>query len=166
MTLKLTKLVKLIGDNSRLELLKKLKTGSLTVSELVEKTKLSQTLVSHHLRDLKDGGLVEGKRQGRWMYYSLSSRGRKIVSVIGSYNSIILKLIGDNSRREILSSLRGKNCSVSKLIDFTGLSQSLVSHHLRDLKDGQIVTASKEGRWVNYGLTNKGRRAVLALESL
>lgn len=32
---------------------------------------LAQATVSHHLRILKEAGLVEGRRQGRWVFYSL-----------------------------------------------------------------------------------------------
>jgi DNA-binding transcriptional ArsR family regulator len=48
-------------------------------------------------------------------------------------------------------------------VSLTNLSQSLVSHHLRDLKDGGLVASEKDGRWVHYSLTHKGKRVMSAL---
>lgn len=44
----------------------------LSVSQIVEATKASQSLVSHQLRILKDAKLVAVRREGRQMFYSLS----------------------------------------------------------------------------------------------
>ena len=44
----------------------------LSVSQIVEATKASQSLVSHQLRILKDAKLVAVRRDGRQMFYSLS----------------------------------------------------------------------------------------------
>ena len=43
-----------------------------SVTQIVEFTKASQSLVSHQLKILKDAKLVSARRQGRQMFYSLS----------------------------------------------------------------------------------------------
>ena len=48
----------------------------------MEATNLSQSLISHHLKDLKDYGLVSDRKQGKWSYYSLTSKGQKITNLI------------------------------------------------------------------------------------
>jgi ArsR family transcriptional regulator, arsenate/arsenite/antimonite-responsive transcriptional repressor len=77
--------------------------------------------------------------------------------------SSFLKLIGDESRLRLLSILNNKSHCVSDLIVETGFSQSLISHHLRDLKDGGLVRGRRDGKWINYGLVTKGQQAMSAL---
>jgi len=70
--------------------------------------------------------------------------------------SALLKLVSDESRLKILCILRrGKHC-VCEMMEHIDLSQSLISHHLRDLKDTEIVIDEKQGLRVYYSLTNKG----------
>ncbi|MDQ4019847.1 MAG: metalloregulator ArsR/SmtB family transcription factor [Actinomycetota bacterium] len=45
--------------------------GEVCVCAFVGDLGLSQPTVSHHLRILRDAGLVEARRQGTWMYYRL-----------------------------------------------------------------------------------------------
>ena len=72
--------------------------------------------------------------------------------------SALLKLISENNRLQILNILQKEEQCVCKLIEKTGLSQSLISHHLKDLKDINIVADRKEGKWVHYSLTDEGKR--------
>lgn len=41
------------------------------VCDLTEPTGLSQPTVSHHLKLLREAGLIEGDRRGTWVYYHL-----------------------------------------------------------------------------------------------
>ena len=66
------KLFRGFADSSRLSILEALRPGSLTVTEIVEITALSQPNVSNHLSCLKDCGLVMREQQGRNVYYRLS----------------------------------------------------------------------------------------------
>jgi ArsR family transcriptional regulator, cadmium/lead-responsive transcriptional repressor len=66
------KLFRGFSDLSRLSLLNALRTGPLTVSELVERTGLTQSNSSNHLRCLLDCNLVTCEQQGRHVRYSLS----------------------------------------------------------------------------------------------
>lgn len=66
------KLFRGFADSSRLSILEALRTGPLTVSVLVEATKLSQSNVSNHLSCLRDCGLVVSTQQGRYVTYQLS----------------------------------------------------------------------------------------------
>ncbi|MBO6285935.1 MAG: helix-turn-helix transcriptional regulator [Bacilli bacterium] len=55
----------------------------LNVSGIVEKTGASQSLVSHQLKILKDAGLVDVRRDGRQMFYSLSDgHVKELVEVV------------------------------------------------------------------------------------
>jgi ArsR family transcriptional regulator, arsenate/arsenite/antimonite-responsive transcriptional repressor len=63
-----------LSDETRLELLDCLKDGEQCVCELMDSMKAAQSRLSFHLKVLKDAGLVEDRREGRWMYYRLSTQ--------------------------------------------------------------------------------------------
>jgi DNA-binding transcriptional ArsR family regulator len=58
-----------LGDGSRLQLLRAMTDECKSVSELAERAGLPQPLVSHHLRILRDRGLVRGQRRGSFVFY-------------------------------------------------------------------------------------------------
>ena len=61
-----------LGDETRLRILEHLGTGERSVSELMVLVDIGQSLMSHHLRILREGGLVIDRRDGRWIHYSIS----------------------------------------------------------------------------------------------
>lgn len=63
-----------IGNEARYRIVEALFDGGKTVNQLVTKTNLSQSLVSQHLRVLKETGLVEDKRQGQEVLYTLNNK--------------------------------------------------------------------------------------------
>ena len=76
------KLFRGFSDMSRLSILEALRDGPLTVSALVEKTGLSQSNVSNHLRCLSDCDLVVATPHGRYTVYHLSDpRVAKLLSL-------------------------------------------------------------------------------------
>jgi ArsR family transcriptional regulator len=68
------RLLRALSDPARLRLMRLLQHGELCVCELVETLRMPQYAVSRHLRLLRALGLVEARRDGRWMYYRLGSR--------------------------------------------------------------------------------------------
>lgn len=64
--------LKLLGDKTRLTIMKLLQYKECCVCELVEIIQMSQPSISQHLRKLKDAGLVKESRKGQWVFYSLS----------------------------------------------------------------------------------------------
>lgn len=63
--------LKLLGDKTRLTMVKLLEKQECCVCELVEVFKTSQPSVSQHLRKLKDAGLVKENRKGQWIFIQL-----------------------------------------------------------------------------------------------
>ena len=57
----------------------------LTVSELQEILQIEQSLLSHHLTNMRDKGVVETKREGKNVFYSLTDSS--ITSIIDSINT-------------------------------------------------------------------------------
>lgn len=72
MTALKAKLFRGFSDTSRLSILEALQEGPLAVGAIVERTGLSQSNVSNHLRCLSDCDLVVSEAQGRYTYYQLS----------------------------------------------------------------------------------------------
>ena len=65
---------KALGDPARLRLLSLIaahESGTACVCDLTEPLGLSQPTVSHHLKVLREAGLVTGERRGTWVHYSL-----------------------------------------------------------------------------------------------
>lgn len=75
-----------LSDETRLALLDRLKDGEQCVCELTDAMKAAQSRLSFHLKVLKDAGLVEDRREGRWMYYSLSVQAiEELEELVGSF---------------------------------------------------------------------------------
>ena len=64
---------KALGEPARLRILNALRTGEMSVSELVEETSLGQANTSKHLQMLYSLGFVARRRDGLHVYYSLAS---------------------------------------------------------------------------------------------
>jgi len=64
-------ILRAMGDETRLRILRALLVGQKCVGELVDVLETSQPHVSHHLRILRQAGLVEGVREGQRICYRL-----------------------------------------------------------------------------------------------
>jgi ArsR family transcriptional regulator, arsenate/arsenite/antimonite-responsive transcriptional repressor len=69
---KAANILKLLGDKTRLTMIKILDSHDCCVCEFVAMFNTSQPAISQHLRKLKDSGLVGETRRGQWIIYSLN----------------------------------------------------------------------------------------------
>ncbi len=68
----LAAIFKALGDPTRVSIVNRLACGEeCCVCDLTDTFELSQPTISHHLRILRDAGLVEAERRGTWSYYRL-----------------------------------------------------------------------------------------------
>ncbi len=65
---------KVLGDDNRLRILQAVGAEERSVSEILDRTRLPQTLASFHLRVLREAGVVTTERRGPFIYYRLSDR--------------------------------------------------------------------------------------------
>jgi|SRR5699024_2539237 len=65
-------ILKLLGDKTRLTMIKILDKHDCCVCEFVEMFNVSQPSISQHLRKLRDVGLVGEERKGQWIIYSIN----------------------------------------------------------------------------------------------
>jgi ArsR family transcriptional regulator len=64
-----------LGDEIRLAVVRMLAEGERCVCELQEEFDVAASLLSYHLRVLREAGLVESRRRGRWVDYRLAAGG-------------------------------------------------------------------------------------------
>lgn len=67
-----TLLLKLMGDKTRLTMMRLMQRHECCVCEFVDMFEMSQPAISQHLRKLKDVGLIKEEKRGQWHFYSLN----------------------------------------------------------------------------------------------
>ncbi len=78
---------KALADESRVRAWMALRRGELCVCQIVELLQLAPSTVSKHLQILKDAGLIQSRKNGRWVYYHLSK------GAIGGFSAKTIKQI-------------------------------------------------------------------------
>ncbi|MCM3737327.1 metalloregulator ArsR/SmtB family transcription factor [Bacillus cytotoxicus] len=69
---KVSSILKLLGDKTRLAMMRMVYEKEYCVCNFVDIFKMSQPSISQHVRKLKDAGLVKEERRGQWIYYSMN----------------------------------------------------------------------------------------------
>ena len=81
--------IKALADENRLAIMRILQNGERCACVLLEELNVSQPTLSHHMRILCDSGLVNARKEGKWMYYSISAEGAKnAASVLQSLTAV------------------------------------------------------------------------------
>ena len=62
-------------DENRIRILKLLASGEKCACRLLDELDISQPTLSHHMKILCDSGVVVGRKEGKWMHYSISPEG-------------------------------------------------------------------------------------------
>ena len=71
----LIKVFKALSDETRIRMLELLSQGELCVCEIMQALEISQTRASRNLGILKEAGLLQDRRQGQWIFYSIDKEG-------------------------------------------------------------------------------------------
>jgi len=74
------RVMKALSDPNRVRVLKLLEEDELCVCEIQSLLGLAQSTVSKHMKLLEDAGMVERKRQGTWIIYSLADGSESVYS--------------------------------------------------------------------------------------
>ena len=69
---KILEALKILSDEIRLKIVSLLAENELCVCELMDTLGMSQSRISNHLRILRNTGIIEAKREGKWIFYSLA----------------------------------------------------------------------------------------------
>lgn len=62
-------------DENRVRILKLLQSGEKCACVLLDDLRITQPTLSHHMKILCDSGIVTGRKEGKWMHYSISPEG-------------------------------------------------------------------------------------------
>ena len=73
-----------LADANRLSIVIFIGPNECSVTQIVEATKLSQPLVSHHLKNLRDSGILETSRNGPFIYYRVKDK-----RILGIFEQIL-----------------------------------------------------------------------------
>lgn len=75
-------ITKSISDPNRVRALMALQDGELCVCQIIELLSLVPSTVSKHMSILRQAGLVKSDKRGKWVYYTLSKKGKGIRSIL------------------------------------------------------------------------------------
>jgi DNA-binding transcriptional ArsR family regulator len=82
------KIFQALADPTRRAIFESLTCGEAAVKDLTTRFEISQPAVSQHLATLRDAGLVNGRREGRCVYYRVEPRGMKpLIDWIARYRA-------------------------------------------------------------------------------
>lgn len=86
------------------------------------------------------------------------------IPVINETDAVVetLKFLGDGNRLRILQILSRRESCVCELIEQIGLTQPLVSYHLRRLREAGLVRSRRKAQWVYYSIDPKAWRTLVA----
>ena len=85
------KLLTALGDETRQYLLYAMLSGPCggsRAAEIAQRTNLSRASISHHIRILKEAGIVQARREGTCIYYYLAPRENSLQRMIGLFSDI------------------------------------------------------------------------------
>ena len=76
---KIAGVFKALADENRIRVLKLLQSGEKCAYVLLDDLHITQPTLSHHMKILCDSGIVTGRKDGKWMHYSISNEGAEVV---------------------------------------------------------------------------------------
>lgn len=74
------KIFKALADENRLQILCLLQKGELCACHLLEELHISQPTLSHHMKLLCDSGIVDYRKEGKWMHYLIAPTAQERLS--------------------------------------------------------------------------------------
>lgn len=69
------KVFKAFCDENRLRILELLRSGEKCACKLLDDLHITQSTLSHHMKLLCDAGVVQGRKEGKWVHYSIDPVG-------------------------------------------------------------------------------------------
>lgn len=87
---------KTFSNPTRLEILDLLRYKEMSVTEIIEKTKLSQANISQHLSLMKSKGIVLSRRKGQNIYYTLANK--KIIKAFDIIREVLVEKLKSDGK--------------------------------------------------------------------
>ena len=67
-------------DENRIRILKMLRNGEKCACKMLDELNVTQPTLSHHMKILCESGIVVGRKEGKWMHYSISADGARVAT--------------------------------------------------------------------------------------
>ena len=87
---------KVFSNPTRLKILNLLRNKEMSVTELIDRTKLSQANISQHLSIMKSKGIVASNRRGKNIYYKLTNP--KIIKAFDIIRDVLIEMLRKNRK--------------------------------------------------------------------
>jgi ArsR family transcriptional regulator, arsenate/arsenite/antimonite-responsive transcriptional repressor len=175
---RLAPMFKALGDPVRLRLLSMIaSTTEICVCDLTDAFEVTDATISHHLRVLRESGIVDGERRGTWVYYRVRREALDLLSgllttrespddttrrldglapidqsALISASPDVPRLLADPLRAQIVQILAAGPATTTQLVADTGAKQPNVSGHLKQLREAGVVAQEPRGRYTFYRL--------------
>jgi len=81
----LEQVFKALADVTRLKIVQMISEKEMCVYDIFQDLNISQPAVSHHLKILKQAGLIVGRKKGKWVLYSIDDNHRDFLKLIDWY---------------------------------------------------------------------------------
>ncbi len=92
----ITVIFKALCDENRVQIFRLLQNGEKCACKLLKGMQCTQPTLSHHMKILCDSGLVNGRKEGKWMYYSISAEGTEVaVNVLRELTKVDISESGE-----------------------------------------------------------------------
>ena len=80
------RIFKALGDSNRLMIMDLIKDGELSAGQILEEIKMGQSTLSHHMKILCDSGIVNARKESRWVYYSINKQTvEQLTAIMGEW---------------------------------------------------------------------------------
>ena len=80
---------KALCDENRIKIVKLLQSGEKCACVLLDDLHITQPTLSHHMKILCDSGIIVGRKDGKWMHYSISQEGAAAaISVLQEFTTV------------------------------------------------------------------------------
>ena len=172
---KLARVFYALGDKTRLSIMTLLASDEMSVAAICKKLKLPQSSTSHHLRILREGGLLVNRREGHKIFYSIAdlskhclgkkselTKAKSNAAKFGPAELVLLQkagrsgkleemarlfyALGGKTRLSIMTLLTKGEMDVTAIHKKLKLPQNSISHHLGLLREGGLVVNRRDGK--------------------
>jgi DNA-binding transcriptional ArsR family regulator len=148
---------KALGDLTRLQIVYLLSSdtsGTLGVSELAARLKISQPAVSQHLKTLKNEGLVESRREGFYIYYTINRE--RIVEFRKHFELMASTVMANCNREMVRRTTRDRNIRACVIFySFSGITRR-VAEGIRDASGCDLIEVRARNPYTALTAYTKG----------
>ena len=96
---KYAEMFRALGDTNRLLILEMLCKDERCACKILEKFNITQPTLSHHMKILCDCGIVNRRKEGKWMHYSININGcKKTMRLLKNFTTVVANNCSGNSK--------------------------------------------------------------------